>query len=108
MSPQERAELIETSEHLEAAHKDAAAKGDTAAPDANDDVELHYFCFVKGKDGHLYELDGSRSGPIDRGLLAEDEDVLSEKALQAVKVFIEREKGSNLNFSLVALTPGFD
>lgn len=101
--------MLEESEELEAAHKGVAEQGDTAAPDANDDVELHYVCFVKSeKDGHLWEMDGRRKGPLDRGELGE-EDVLGEKAREVVQGFIEREKESGrVDFGLVALVPGFD
>lgn len=104
-----RAHLLETTPELESAHQSAASDGQTVAPDANDEIETHYIAFVKSaKDGHLYELDGSRKGPLDRGALAEDEDVLSENALKAVKAFIAREQGGNINFSIVALAQGFD
>ena len=60
-------------------------------------------------NGHLWELDGGRKGPLDRGMLDDSEDVLSEKALElGVKAFLKREeKGSNgdLRFSCVALAP---
>jgi len=71
-------------------------------------VDLHYVCFVKAKDNHLYELDGQRKGPLDRGDLGDD-DVLSEQAVKVVQRFIDREKGSGrLEFSLVTLAPGMD
>lgn len=57
-------------------------------------------------------MDGSRKGPLDRGLLAQDEDVLSEKGLDiGVRSFLKREEeagGGDLRFSLIALAPSFD
>lgn len=108
--PLPRSQVLETSTELEAAHKNAATQGDTAVPDAEDDVELHYVCFVKSKkDNHLYELDGRRKGPLDRGQLEGDDDVLCEKARMVVQGFIEREKESGrMDFSLVALVPALD
>ncbi len=103
LGPEERARLLETEESLAKAHKAAAERGDTAAPDAQDDVELHYVCFVKTGDGRLWELDGRRKGPLERGPLDADEDVLSEKALALGPLkFLERE-GADLRFSCVAL-----
>lgn len=60
------------------------------------------------KDGHLYGMDGDRKGgPVDLGgSLEDDEDVLAEAGLNAVKKFIEREGGGNMNFSLLVLAPG--
>lgn len=65
-------------------------------------------CFVKGADGGLWELDGRRKGPIRRGDLAQDDDVLSQQglALGALK-FLERE-GGDLRFSAVALAGAMD
>lgn len=108
----ERAKLLETSEALERAHAVAAQEGDTSAPEATADIDLHFVCFVKSTSGRLLELDGSRKGPIDRGLLAEDEDILSSKALDAaVRPFLKREEESGAGegrFSLIALAQGFD
>jgi ubiquitin carboxyl-terminal hydrolase L3 len=110
LSPMERAKALEDSDELEAAHKSAATQGDSAVPNAEDEVELHYVCFVKSnKDNHLYELDGRRKGPLDRGDIGENGDVLSEQATAVVQSFIDREKATGrLDFSLVALTPSFD
>ena len=44
----------------------AAKEGDTAAPQAEDDVDLHFVCFV-AVDGALYELDGRKTAPINHG-----------------------------------------
>lgn len=103
LDPAARAKLLETSQSLAQAHHSAATQGDTAAPQAQDDVDLHYVCFVKGDDGTLWELDGRRKGPLARGTLDEGEDVLSEKALTlGPQRFIERG-GEDIRFSSVAL-----
>ncbi len=63
---------------------------------------------MKGDDGTLWELDGRRKGPLNRGSLGENEDVLSDKALLlGSKKFLERE-GADLRFSCVALAPSLD
>ncbi|EMC91972.1 hypothetical protein BAUCODRAFT_28183 [Baudoinia panamericana UAMH 10762] len=113
LKPRQRAELVEHSDALESAHAEAAVIGDTAAPAAEDDVDLHYVCFVKSeKDGHLYEMDGRRKGPLDRGTLDAEEDVLSETALnKGVRAFLKREEeagGGELRFSLIVLAQSLD
>lgn len=113
LGPTDRATLIEETQALETAHQAAAATGDTAAPNAEDNVDLHYVCFVKSeKNGHLYELDGRRKGPLDRGELKDDEDVLSPTALEkGVRAFLRREEaagGGELRFSLIVLAESFD
>lgn len=109
----ERAEVLYNSDALEAAHEEAAKLGDTVAPSANDGDRLgqHFVAFVKAKDGHLWELEGSRKGPLDRGLLGEDEDALSEKALKlglGRLIEVESKAGGDLRFSCIALAPRSD
>lgn len=112
LKPLERADLLYYSKALEAAHADAAKLGDTTPPDAEDQVDLHFVAFVKGKDGNLWELDGRRKGPLKRGKLGPDEDVFSETALElGPRPFLMREaeggKG-DFRFSMVSLGPLFD
>ncbi|KAH6635379.1 ubiquitin carboxyl-terminal hydrolase-like protein [Chaetomium sp. MPI-SDFR-AT-0129] len=103
-----RAKLLEQNADLARAHRAVASQGDTTAPAAEDDVDLHYVCFVKGGDGGLWEMDGRRKGPLRRGGLEEGEDVLSEKALAVGPLkFLERE-GGDLRFSCVALAGSLD
>ena len=112
LKPSERADLLYESEALESAHQTAASGGDTAAPSADDKVDLHYVCFVKSEKNHLWEMDGRRKGPIDRGELSADEDVLSDKALDlGVRSFLKREAeagGGDLRFSLIVLAESLD
>lgn len=113
LKPAQRSALLERTPELASAHAEAASQGATAAPDAQDDVDLHYVCFVKTEDGGdkggtLWELDGNRKGPIKRGTLGPNEDVLSEKALLWGPLkFLERE-GGDMRFSCVALAGSLD
>ena len=71
-------------------------------------MDLHYVCFAKGSDGALWELDGRRKGPIRRGELDKNEDVLSAKGLSLGPLkFLDRE-GADLRFSAVALAGSSD
>jgi ubiquitin carboxyl-terminal hydrolase L3 len=114
LKPTARAQLLYDSAELEAAHMAAAVRGDTVAPDAREENYQHFICFVKAEDGHLWELNGGMKGPVDRGVLGEGEDALSERALAlGVKSFLDllgkSGKGEReVNFSLVAMAPGFD
>ncbi|KAL5116105.1 hypothetical protein ACEQ8H_006001 [Pleosporales sp. CAS-2024a] len=104
----ERAKVLEDSDEFEKAHADAAKMGDTAEPTTRSEEPSgqHFVTFVKAKDGHLWELEGGRKGPLDRGLLQDDEDVLSPAALEkglGRLIRIESEKGGDLRFSAIAL-----
>lgn len=103
----DRVKLLETDEFIARAYGEVAMRGDTAAPDARDDVDLHYVCFVKDDKGRLWELDGRRKGPLLRkeGLNAE-EDVLSPGALEMGPLEFLKRGGGDMRFSCVALTQG--
>lgn len=111
LDPISRADLLYESQALEKAHHNAANQGQSEVPESEDNVDLHYVCFVKDKKSHLWELDGRRKGPLDRGYIGED-DVLSEKALElGVRRFLKREEavgGGELRFSLITLAPSLD
>ncbi|KAF2874098.1 hypothetical protein BDV95DRAFT_487429 [Massariosphaeria phaeospora] len=111
----DRAKVLEESAEFERAHEEAAMLGDTPAPTlaGHEHMGQHFVAFVKGKDGHLYELEGAggRKGPLDRGALKEDEDVLSPAALEmglGGLMKIEAEAGGDLRFSATALAESFD
>lgn len=112
LDPKSRSRLLETSENLATAHASAAAEGDTIAPAADERVDLHYVAFVKSAKNNLWELDGSRKGPLNRGKLMDGEDVLGENALAlGPKKFLKREEeagGGELRFSLLALGPSLE
>lgn len=106
---EERAKMLYDDKEFEDAHQSVAEMGDTAAPSASEGDKLgqHFVAFVKGDDGHLWELEGSRKGPLDRGLLADDEDLLSENAItKGIGRVIKMEdeaSGGDLRFSCIAL-----
>jgi ubiquitin carboxyl-terminal hydrolase L3 len=67
------------------AHTSAAASGQTAAPSADDPVDLHFVSFVRdAKSKQLYELDGRRRGPVNRGVPVPDQNDLLKVATQWV------------------------
>ncbi|KAI9655253.1 MAG: ubiquitinyl hydrolase 1 [Trizodia sp. TS-e1964] len=107
LKPLDRAKVLENDAELEAAYKLAALEGDSEVPEnAEDEVDFHYVCFVKSnKDGHIYEMDGDQKGPVDKGPLGVDEDVLGERGLSLVREFVRREDSGDSNFSLLVLAP---
>ncbi|MCJ1432881.1 ubiquitinyl hydrolase 1 [Xylographa pallens] len=112
LKPAPRASVLYESEALVAAHRSAAQIGDTEAPPAEDEKDLqHFISYVKADDGHLWELEGGWHGPLDRGELGPEEDVLSEEALRlGIGAFLKeaQDEGGELRFSLVALAPKND
>ena len=112
LTPNKRADLLYESKSLEAAHATAAQKGDSTAPQAEAAIDLHFVAFIKSQNGDLWELDGRRKGPLNRGKLGPEDDVLSEKGQElGVQAFLGREAragGGDLRFSVVMLGPSMD
>ncbi|CAI4212571.1 unnamed protein product [Parascedosporium putredinis] len=108
LTRRDRSALLEQSEALATAHRETASQGDTAAPQATDDVDLHYVCFVKTEDGRLWELDGRRKAPRAPRGHGPDDDVLSEAALKAGPLEFLGREGGDLRFSCVALAGALD
>jgi ubiquitin carboxyl-terminal hydrolase L3 len=104
LKPLPRADVLYKSDALEEAHMSVAFKGDSKAPLAAEPNGYHFIAFVKGSDKHLYELEGGWNGPINLGPLGDDEDVMSEKALEAgIRRYVKAADG-NLEFSMIALS----
>ncbi|GME74754.1 unnamed protein product [Ambrosiozyma monospora] len=83
-------------------------QGQTEAPPAGADVDLHFVCFVKGKNGHVFELDGRRNGPVDLGKESSaDADVIDSKLVidRIQKYMGLSDEKNSLNFALMGLTP---
>lgn len=105
---EERAKLLYDSLELEEAHQSVAEIGDSKMPSLNGEGHMgqHFVGFVK-EGGKLWELEGSRKGPLERGLLGENDDVLSPRAIElGIGRVIELEKangGEDLRFSCIAL-----
>jgi ubiquitin carboxyl-terminal hydrolase L3 len=104
----ERAKLLYDSLELEDAHQSVADIGDSKMPSLNAEGHTgqHFVGFVKD-GGNLWELEGSRKGPLKRGGLGDNEDVLSSKAVElGIGRVIELERasgGGDLRFSCIAL-----
>lgn len=102
----ERAEMLYNNQAFEEAHKSVEQEGDSYTDAQVEREGGHFVSFVKS-GGRLWELEGDRKGPLDRGALDDDEDVLSPKALEfGIKRIIEMSKGEageEMLFSSIAL-----
>lgn len=107
----ERAKLLAEDSSVYEASEAAAQKGDSPVLAPGEYSINHFVALVKGSDGNLWELEGSRKGPINRGSLGEDGDAISERALDLGMrrlIEIQRKAGGNLPFSCIALAPRVD
>jgi ubiquitin carboxyl-terminal hydrolase L3 len=100
VAPTDRAKYLLESPDLDSIYSKAALEGSSEPPPTDIDVEYHYICLVNYFD-YLFELDGDRNGPICRAHLEKDEDVLSRKGRNILKMYIDSCPEGN--FSLLAL-----
>lgn len=98
-TPLERAQYLnEDAPALEQTHQQAAVQGQTA-PTLN--ARSHFVCYVN-KDGNLWELDGRRATPINKGKMESDN--LGIEVSKVIKKYIEMDDGE-IKFSVMALAP---
>ena len=103
---EERAQIVYDSPELDAAHRHVAQLGDSIPPRAEEENYNHFITFVRdAKEGHLWELEGGWSGPLDRGKMEDGENVLSARAVDlALGKFLEAAKeNGNMAFSMTVL-----
>ena len=87
-NPTKRARYLQNSSELDSIYHIAALNGSSEPPAAEAEMDHHYICLVR-RFGCLCELDGDRIGPIYRGDMEVDEDILSEKALDILKMYMD-------------------
>eukprot|EP00088_Acartia_fossae_P008180 TRINITY_DN13888_c0_g1_i1.p1 TRINITY_DN13888_c0_g1~~TRINITY_DN13888_c0_g1_i1.p1 ORF type:complete len:238 (+),score=68.42 TRINITY_DN13888_c0_g1_i1:30-716(+) len=97
---EEKAEMLEGDDSICEVHDDAAKDGQTNAPNLEDSVDYHFVTFVR-VDGHLYELDGRKPGPVKMSPC--DKDSFLSLAAIACKEYMTRDP-ENINFTVLALT----
>ncbi|BAP70025.1 ubiquitin carboxyl-terminal hydrolase YUH1 [Kluyveromyces marxianus] len=96
-------------------YHERSLQGDTAAPPAENEVELHFITFVE-KDGVLYELDGRNSSgakPLGKTVAAEsngEPDLLNEPLLKERFEWYHNNASESmkLQFSLLGLGPSLN
>ncbi|CAO3634224.1 unnamed protein product [Cunninghamella echinulata] len=98
MTPDERATFLETCEPLASIHASSAQEGQTSAPSLDEQIYLHFICFVN-VNGQLYELDGRKPYPIHHGSC----DSLLEDAAVVMRKFMARDP-QECNFNAIALS----
>lgn len=80
-------------------HETFAQQGQTATPNLEDKLDLHFVALVL-VEGHVIELDGRRSGPVQHGTSTEE--TFLKDAAAVCKKFMASSPNA-VNFSLAAL-----
>ena len=100
LEPSDCTAYLESSKEIEDAFIKAAQNGRSEAPSPQDEVDHHYICLVKSSV-QVYQLDGDLDGPVHRGPLTGDEDVLARRGLDIIREYTDSEKDGR--FGLLAL-----
>ncbi|KAL4889512.1 hypothetical protein BDV59DRAFT_195624 [Aspergillus ambiguus] len=108
LGPAARSEKLYNSMFLERAHMHAATLGSSHVPSPTDPCGHHFGALVKDGEGRVWELNGGMNGPLLRGTLPPDQDLLSEEGLQlTVQEYLDTARALEGNkgdgISLVAL-----
>ncbi|RCK56560.1 Ubiquitin carboxyl-terminal hydrolase YUH1 [Candida viswanathii] len=110
MSVDETSSIIEALESDIKLDENFGERGQTEAPAASESVDLHFITFIKGKDNHLYELDGRRNGPIDLGESVDESNIIKDPLLtEKIQFYIDNADEANRNnFAIMAIGPSTD
>lgn len=101
-TPMERAQILEQSIEIDRVHETFAQEGQTAAPNPNEEVDLHFVCFIH-HDGKLLQLDGRRDAPVVHGA-SSGETLLRDACTVVQEQFMQRDP-TELRFNMLALAP---
>ncbi|KAF7914732.1 uncharacterized protein EAE98_011431 [Botrytis deweyae] len=106
LGPDDRATMLYNDQNYEDAHQAIAILADKAS--STEKVEKskrHFVAFVRGEDGSLWEMDGSRGGPIRREpRLKEHEDLLTDDILRfCMGGFVDTDSDEDTMCSCIAL-----
>ncbi|SCU80936.1 LAMI_0B04214g1_1 [Lachancea mirantina] len=90
-------------------YSQSSSQGQTEAPDANDEVDLHFITFVN-RAGEVYELDGRRGDGAKSLGKSSSQDLLEEPVIKSrVQWYMDNaDEDSRLKFSLLGLGPSWD
>ena len=100
LDPQARGTALGEDTTLAEAHAAGATGGQSAVPDSDEEVNLHFVCFVH-VDGGLYELDGRRPCSLRHGNTTV-EDLLTDAARVISREYVEASDGA-VSFNVMAL-----
>ncbi|XP_033219321.1 ubiquitin carboxyl-terminal hydrolase-like isoform X2 [Belonocnema kinseyi] len=101
LSSVERGELLLKAEDLIEIHKELSQEGQSTVPSEDEPVLHHFVAFVQ-KDGHIYELDGRKTSPVNHGNSAPAS--FLENVARVCQEYMQRDP-NEIRYTMVALVP---
>lgn len=107
LSTEETSKLVQQLEQVIQLDANFGLKGQTDAPEADDDVQFHFVTYIRGTDGQIYELDGRRDGPVALGSSSSDKDLLTDSTVaERVQFYINQTEDQGKDkFAVMAIGP---
>lgn len=104
LNSEERGKWLEMNQEIESAHLFTESMGQSVTPtDTDTEVDTHFVTFLLGSDNKtVFELDGRRSGPVNRGVCTSSSDFGSH-VLQIIKTEFIDKNSNDIRFSLLGL-----
>ena len=103
LDPVEKAQRLEDDSKIASLHEEATSSetNQTSRGNLEDRIITHFVALVS-IDGHLYELDGRKEGPVQHGVTSPT--TLLQDSCRVVKKFMERDP-CEMRFTILALAP---
>jgi len=98
-SPKAIGAALADMEDFHLASEECAAGGQTEAPEADEDTNHHFICFVE-RGGDVIELDGCKHRPINHGPAGDD---FLGAATRVIKAQFMEKDPENIQFNMMAL-----
>uniref|UniRef100_A0A7S4ISD1 Ubiquitin carboxyl-terminal hydrolase n=1 Tax=Vannella robusta TaxID=1487602 RepID=A0A7S4ISD1_9EUKA len=99
-TPLKRGELLNDDAEINALHNELAHEGQTEVQEGK--VNNHFVCFTN-VGGRLFELDGTKTGPIDHGEIGEAG--LLQSAATTIQEHYVKPNPDCLEFAMIGLSP---
>eukprot|EP01103_Thecamoeba_quadrilineata_P010719 TRINITY_DN2392_c0_g1_i2.p1 TRINITY_DN2392_c0_g1~~TRINITY_DN2392_c0_g1_i2.p1 ORF type:complete len:128 (-),score=20.20 TRINITY_DN2392_c0_g1_i2:40-423(-) len=103
LSIEEKGHALANNQSFYEKHNHYSDQGQTRPLREGESSNHHFICFTRIGE-NLYELDGGKSQPISHGQLTTD---VLRGAVQAIRAKYMQDP-TQLEFSLIALTPSYD
>lgn len=103
LSPLEKGTELGKNDEIRKSHEVYALQGQTTTPDLDENVENHFVALVE-RNGRLYMLNGSKSGPVDHG--PSSPETFLYDAAAVCRKFIAKEDCHR--YTALAILKGFD